>query len=382
VPRGRPPSRARWLIPIAALSLLAAGAYVFKVSGKMPDFDVYLTAGHRALAGEPLYRAGDGHYQFKYLPAFAFVAAPFALLDPPAARALWFAGSVLLLPALFALSLGLVGQRHKPATWLVLLTIVVLGKFYARELVLGQVNLLFAVVASGAVLLLTRGRETAGGLLVALAIVLKPYGMVLLPWVVARRQWSSVAAVLFGLAAAVALPSLRYGVAGGAELHRAWWATVVTTTSPNLTNPDNVSWLAMYARWFGEGALASGLAAATAIVMGLAAVQVWRRRASVARPEPLEGSLALVFIPFVSPQGWDYVLLVATPAVMMLIDREAGLPRVLRWVTVAALLLVGLSIYDVMGRSAYHAFLEMSGITLCFAVAMGALVTLRERRLA
>lgn len=89
-----------------------------------------------------------------------------------------------------------------------------------------------------------------------------------------------------------------------------------------------------------------------------------------------------MFIPFVSPQGWDYVLLVATPAVMLLVNWEGSLPGVLRWPTLAALALIGLSIYDVMGRAAYHAFLTMSGITLCFGLVIAALVALRVRRLA
>ncbi len=57
----------------------------------MVDFGVYRTAAVRALSGEPLYQAGDGHYQFKYLPAFALAMAPFALVDPEAAKAIWFA---------------------------------------------------------------------------------------------------------------------------------------------------------------------------------------------------------------------------------------------------------------------------------------------------
>ena len=44
----------------------------------MVDFEVYRTAAARALDAEPLYRADDGHYQFKYLPAFALAMAPFA----------------------------------------------------------------------------------------------------------------------------------------------------------------------------------------------------------------------------------------------------------------------------------------------------------------
>ena len=37
-----------------------------------------------------------------------------------------------------------------------------------------------------------------------------------------------------------------------------------------------------------------------------------------------------------APQGWDYVLLVATPAIMCLVNYEDQLPPVLRAFTIAA----------------------------------------------
>ena len=45
------------------------------------------------------------------------------------------------------------------------------------------------------------------------------------------------------------------------------------------------------------------------------------RHASVRTPEYLDAALLLFVIPLLSPQGWDYVLLVSTPAVMLLLDR-------------------------------------------------------------
>ena len=81
-----------------------------------------------------------------------------------------------------------------------------------------------------------------------------------------------------------------------------------------------------------------------------------------------------------SPQGWDYVFLIATPAVMLIVDRPAGLlPRGLRLATIAAIAVVALSIYDLMGREAYAAFMASSVITLCFLVEIAALVALRFR---
>jgi hypothetical protein len=51
-------------------------------------------------------------------------------------------------------------------------------------------------------------------------------------------------------------------------------------------------------------------------------------------------------------------------------------------VTVAALAITGLTIFDLMGRAAYGAFMQMSGITLCFFVVIAALAALRHRQIA
>ena len=64
--------------------------------------------------------------------------------------------------------------------------VITFSKFYAHELVLGQVNILFAVIATGALLSIKAGREAIAGALIALAIVIKPYAVLFLPWLVAR----------------------------------------------------------------------------------------------------------------------------------------------------------------------------------------------------
>ena len=47
------------LVVLAIVSLVAL--FTTRVSNKMPDFQVYWTAGSRALAAAPLYREDDGH---------------------------------------------------------------------------------------------------------------------------------------------------------------------------------------------------------------------------------------------------------------------------------------------------------------------------------
>ena len=377
-----PPSRQWRIAGIAALAVIATVVFVFKVSGTMPDFEVYWRAAVRASAAEPLYRPEDGHWQFKYLPGFAVLAAPLGAMALPTVSGLWFGLSVFLLVSLLRLSVTLLPEQRKTTAALVTVTVVAMGKFYARELGLGQVNLLFAVTVAGAVLAMRRHREGLAGVLIAASLLLKPYGVILLPWLVARGRLRALGAAALGLIVVLILPVPLYGIDGTIELHRAWWHTVVSTTAPNLVTPENVSWLAMYTRWFGEGRWPAVFTVATMASAGGLGLWVWRTRRHVAFPEGLEAGLLLLLIPFVSPQGWDYVLLVGTPAIVLFANDLDLLPRWLAWAALIALCAVGLAIYDVMSRPGYLWFHNMSAVAVCYLLVMGALVVLRIRRVA
>lgn len=364
-----------------AVLALAAALLAFRVTSKMPDFEVYWRAGGRALAAEPLYRIQDEHYQLKYLPAFAVLAIPVSLVPLPAAKTLWLVASAGLIGVLLALSGALLPDRRKPPGLLIAITVAVMAKFYAHELVLGQVNLLLAVSVLAAVHLLGR-HEAAAGLLIALAVVIKPYAVVFVPWLGALRAWRTLVAALAGIGAALLLPAAFYGVAGTIALHRDWWTTVTSSTAPNLLNPDNVSLAAMSAKWIGPGAPARTLAAVCALgLLGVAVTAVAARR-PVAAPMGLEAALLLTSMPLLSPQGWDYVFLVSTPAVMYAVNYDRALSGPIRTLTWTALCIIGFSIYDVIGRRAYAAFMALSVISVCYLILIGTLLTLRLRRTA
>jgi hypothetical protein len=365
---------------LAAVSLVAL--FTTRVSQKMPDFDVYWTAGARAAAAEPLYRAEDGHYQFKYLPAFALLASPLARLPLGVAKALWFALSAGLMITLLWLSALALPRPKRPLALLVVIAFLAMAKFYAHELVLGQVNLLFAVLVLLAVVQLRRGRDVIAGILFALAVVVKPYGAVFAAWLALRPRRTAFVAMLAALVIALLLPAARYGWQSNLRLHSEWWSTIRASTAPNLTNQDNVSVAAMFTKWLGPDSAAPTLTLFAAVVLvGLAVVVIAARR-GVPDPDPLEAALLLTMIPLLSPQGWDYVFLIATPAVMLIVDNLHALPRGLRFASVAAIAVAGMSIYDLMGRQAYAAFMAASAITLCFLIELAALVALRFRRAA
>ncbi len=348
----------------------------------MPDFEGYYRFGARALHAEPLYRPEDGHFQNKYLPVFAVAAAPLALLPLTAAKTVWFFLSVAALAGLVTASLRLVPDRRTRPWVLALLTTLAMAKFYLHELNLGQCNAamtLFVVAAFGS---LWRTHPTRAGAWLAGAVVVKPYALLFLPyWLWARRPAAFAAAAAF-VAAALLLPSVLYGPGGNVAQFGGWVATVTDTTAPNLLNQDNVSVWAMYAKWLGTGPAATALAAATIVVLLLIVAVLVRWGRGLTRPEYLDMAVLLTLVPLISPQGWDYGLLAATPAVLLFFDRSRDLPRAPQIAGWVAIVVMGAGLFDLMGRRAYAAFMATSAITVCALALVGVLAVVRVRRLA
>jgi hypothetical protein len=373
--------RTRVLLGALALVSLVA-VFTTRVSRKMPDFEVYWKAGARAAAAEPLYRESDGHFQFKYLPAFALIASPIARVPLPAAKAAWFAASAVLMVILLGLSLAALPDVRRPPPILLVLTFLAMAKFYAHELVLGQVNMLFGVLVALALVWMRRGRDLPAGALRALAVVVKPYAVIFSPWLATRRRKEAFLAMGAGVVILLLVPALRYGWQGNLALLADWWHTVTASSPPNLVNQDNVSLSAMFTKWLGPGSPAPILAAVAGAILLVLTGIVIAGRGALKVPDTLEGSLLLLLIPLLSPQGWDYVFLIGTPAVMLLINYLPALPRELRYATIASIAIVALAIFDLMGREMYSAFMRASVITVLVVVEFAALVTLRFRRAA
>lgn len=362
--------------------LLVSTLFVTRVQDRMPDFEVYWRAGARAIEGSSLYRVEDGHYQLKYLPAFALLVSPLATVPLPLAKALWFALSLGLLALLMRLSLRLLPEQRVPAWTLGLITFAVMAKFYAHELVLGQANILVGVMVLLALLQFKAGRETVAGLLLGGSVFVKPYAVIFLPYLVGRRGRPAVTAMASCLAVGLVLPSVRYGLSGTRAELIGWARTVRDSTAPTLTGADSISVFSMYAKWFGIGGTATMMAVATIGCLVCVYLVILLRRRRVAFPEYLEISLLLTLIPLLSPQGWDYALLMSTPAVVCLVNYFRDLPATLRLAVGASLTTIGLSLFDLMGRTAYDVFMSLSIITLCYFIVIGALYSLRARSIA
>jgi hypothetical protein len=373
---------ARVLFWPVVIAVIAAVVFDVRIRRSMVDFGVYHVAAGRVLAAEPLYREEDGHYKFKYMPAFAVAMVPFARLDLQTAKPVWFALSVGLLAAFVRWSVYALPSRRRSERVLMVVTLVLMAKFYGHELTLGQSNILLGTVLVTALLAVEAGRPLVAGTLFGLAVFVKPYAIILLPWV-AFSCGTAAAIVSSGVVlAGLVLPAAIYGWAGNLDLLVAWYRTVTGSTASTLVGGDNISLAGMWGKWLGAGSVATVLAAASAIALIGLVVAVWLRRRTVAAPGYLEVSLLMLLIPLLSPQGWDYVLLLATPAVVCLVDRWDRLEPAWRVLVATSLVVMGLTLYDVMGRALYARFMSLSVVSVCAVLVAVSLAHLRWRALA
>jgi Glycosyltransferase family 87 len=367
--------------PIVVPLLLVACVYAVVRSrrGELVDFAVPRTAAARVLAKEPLYRPEDGHWQYKYLPTFAQLMIPFTWVPKEVAEVTWFALTMTMTWAFVRLSLTALPARRRSARALVWLTLLLTGKFLVKELALGQFNLPVALLLLGAVIAAQQGRRYAAGASIAAGVFVKPYTLVLLPWLAWTLGWRPF--ISFGLVVAggLLLPAVSYGWNGNLTLLHEWYRTVTVTTEPSLLSPENISFASMWTKWIGSGAAAAGLALASAVGAVTAGLFVMSRRHHVAEPNYLEAAYFVVLIPLLSPQGWDYVLVLALPGYMCLVDRWRELSPSWRAAALAGFLLTSFTIFDLLGRSLYALLMRLAAVSVGAVVVAACLIHLRWR---
>ena len=377
----RPP---RILVRTLVLLLITTGLYglVRLKRDELVDFAVPYRAAVRFLAQEPLYRQSDGHYQYKYLPTFAAIMVPFTLVPKRAAEVAWFTLTVMMAWGFVRLSIAALPDRRVSVRVLFWLVLLLNGKFLVKELAFGQFNLPVALLLLGAVIAARHNRGLVAGAVIAAAVFVKPYALVLLPWLAWTVGLRSL--FVFGVVAVAGLllPAASYGWNGNLTLLYEWYRTVADTTAPNLLGFDNVSFASMWVKWLGPGPIASRLALGSMVLAVTAGVAVMARRKRVAEPNYLEGAYFMFLVALLSPQGWDYVLLIGLPAYVCLVDRWQELSLPWQAVAAAGIFLTSFTIFDLLRRPLYMHLMQWSAVSVGAVLIAATLIRLRWRALA
>ena len=184
------------------------------------------------------------------------------------------------------------------------------------------------------------------------------------------------------LAVGLLLPAASYGWNGNLTLLHEWYRTVTDTTGPNLLGAENISFASMWAKWLGPGPTASRLALASSVIAVAAGVAVMSRRKRVAEPNYLEGAYFLILVALLSPQGWDYVLLIGLPAYVLLVDRWIDLSPSWRAVAATGIFLTSFTIFDLLRRPLYMHLMQLSAVSVGAVLIAATLIRLRWRAIA
>jgi len=375
---------------IAAIGI-AAALFIFKINGDMVDFNVNYAAGDRLIHGETLYRTSDEHYQFKYAPFCAMIYAPLALLTPTAARAIWYVLVLAAAAGSLFLTARLLGRADEPggpsARNAALLAGLVLAKFFLREIQLGQINAIITALLLLMVFNLERGevkrssgRAAAAGFLWGLATAMKPYALIFLPYFLLKRRWNILWPALLVMGLSLIVPSFYYGFPGNLAVHTEWISTLMRSTSSLLDSQDNVSLLAMLTKWTHDPGFAQLGFSLITLTLVLVVHLFIRRSRGLPNAAVSEAALLLLLIPLISPLGWDYTFLSSVLAVALVLQHLRELPKIVRLGLVLNLAVIGLSLYDLLGRRTYVAFMSASVLTLNFLIIVGVMVYLRWTR--
>jgi hypothetical protein len=245
-------------ILITACVILVAAAYITAYFPAQ-DFAVYYSAGNSLLQGRTdLYApdfANGPLMDYRYPPGFLLLFIPFALLPTSAAIFCWAILTLSLLVLAFVRYKSVFSETlalDKPKLLFFIATILSL-KYVLIALKYQNVHLIVLSLFVISFCLWIKGKLLPAAILMALAISVKIFPLLALPYFLIKRQWKFVAMTAGFVAVFVFLPSFYFGITGNIDLHRQWLFHVVTPSEFHVTNgPVDLSIQGQVKRYFSE----------------------------------------------------------------------------------------------------------------------------------
>lgn len=349
------PTDAAGRLPGAPLCAALLGlALVNAVAVRTNDFQVFHTAGARALRGESLYRVEDGRFPFKYAPVVGLLLAPVGALPLRAAKAAWVLASALAVFLFFREAARLAAPvPTAPLHWFALLLLL---PYVWHLFSLGQIDG-FLLAAAALSERLAERRPILSGLLLALAVLTKPPYLVFLVVAALARQWPRLLA-LFGWL--LALTAAALPVWGLAALY-SWWTVLGQSTPELLCSAQNQSLWGLGCR-YGPAGTAGLLTVVGLGTAALAGVAVWAARTAPQGARATETSAALAATALVSPLGWWTNFIALAPLVYGLLGSatraKARSVRLLSAAAVLGLASVAVLTAELISRDAFGWWLQ------------------------
>ena len=324
---------------------------VLRAPAQLGDFGAYYRAGQSVVAGRSPYSL-DPKYgvqgAYMYCPASAhLICRPLAHLSYVWAMRAFLAVNWVATVAVVALSLRLVGTPPRSGGLadgvgfrVGLIACAATGMYLWSDLHNGQVGTLLLLACLAWVTLTLAGRPVLGGAALSLAVGLKLYPMLLVPYLLLRRRWwPGLIGLAGGLAAQFVAPALFVRPGRLLSLHAEWLRFCLNTQSVEQTiRAGNQSLLGVLAR---TPAVSDGVhlfaparldqlqhGYPVVVLLVTAALYAW---VVVRRVGPAVAvSVLLVWMTVASPRAWTFNFAAELPATVLLavaiVRRQWGWP--------------------------------------------------------
>jgi len=202
------------------------------------DFDVYLNASERLIAGEDIYSPPHlNDLQYYYSPFFAMILAPTTFMPDSIVKILWLLLNSILIIRIWKLSsnhfdtssLTIKKYNQWMAISIILMIMPVLLNFQALQM---TIFMLWSIIES--LYLFGKGKIILGSSVLALAINIKLLPLVVIPYLFYRKMYKPIIYVIAFFCIYLFLPHLILGYEYSSLLHYSWWETI------NPTNKEHV----------------------------------------------------------------------------------------------------------------------------------------------
>jgi Glycosyltransferase family 87 len=371
-----------------AIGLYLAGLGVSATFRSQGDFNVYYRAGHRVLSGLAIYPPDDSD-RFLYAPIFAIAFAPLATLPRHLAQFVFFAiNAFSLIELVVGTGIILLGRERQLPAALVVVPVLLSFRFIDNNFDHGQINLPTLALIVWSVIYAGESRDGRAGLMLAAAILIKPFAVLAAIHLAIRRQFATLAwAVAAGIALLI-VPIAIFGPHRWIDQTGAYITAVASMTNRYRTMLTNQSAVSAVARLMSlrVGADAETSPAATIVGMGLefvlvAAVSLWDSMSG--ERKTLRSSFALCglfcLMPSFAPISWkSYYAAMLVPYMALTAalwtDRRAGKEgaSISVWVLFALSVLLNLATADYVNRLALfysaHLFSSLFALATLFVL--------------
>lgn len=360
-----------WLIPLFLFSIISLLGDVINDKFDLVDFEVYFRTAARMLEGAEIYRIeSDGHFVYKYAPTAALYFLPFVILGFGLAKYIfWIFVTVALAWGLHTLiSLLRTEESSRQVNFIIIGSILAVVPHIHLEWHLGQVNLLLMVLYVALINYSKKNQQQWLGIFLGASLFVKPFGLVFLPYLVVKKQFKALFYTAGALFALGLLPLLFYpSWSALVGLYNSWMVElqIELAAKQDLVADANHTIFSVLARYtpiqyFIIHPMTQKLYQLTILgLIGLSFLvyMAWGKK----MPQAFVGELALLsaWIPllaFTSQNAFIYTV----PLIVVVLFQYKQLPLWGKVLAVLGCFLLGINMYDIVGKTMHWTLLQAS----------------------